>query len=168
MAKNKDNVISHYEMLYIVSNQYTEDEVKPIVDGVNKTIEKYDGKITYSEVWGKKKFCYPINHKHHGYYFLVEFDLVGSKINKFDRETGFNAEIVRHMIVAKKLRSVLEIEEEKRVAEGRAKAKIKQAEEKEIKEEKKEKKEKSKSKKAVDLEDLDAKLDKILDTDDLL
>ena len=168
MAKNKDNAIPHYEMLYIVSNQYTEDEVKPIVENVNKMIEKHDGKVTYSEVWGKKKFCYPINHKHHGYYFLVEFDSTGGKINEFDREMGLSNETVRHMIVAKKLRSALEIETEKRALEDQAKEKIKKEEEKEIKQEKEEEKEKIKIKKPVDLKDLDKKLDKILDTDDLL
>jgi len=163
MAKNKSNKTPHYEMLYIISNKFTEDELKPIREKVGKTITDNGGAVTYAEEWGKKKFTYPIEHFHHGYYQLLEFDLEADKVAGLDRTFRLSNEILRHMLVAKPVRSTEEIEAEKRAAEKRV-AKMKEKEEKEIKKEEK----KPEKKKLVDLKDLDEKLDKILETDDLL
>ena len=150
-------------MLYIISNKFTEDELKPIRESIKKEIVDNGGAVTYSEEWGKKKFTYPIEHFHHGYYQLVEFDMEADKIASLDRVFRISNEILRHMLVAKPARSAKEIETEKRAAEKRV-AKIKEKEEKEIKKPEK----KPEKKKQVDLKDLDEKLDKILETDDLL
>ncbi|RLC38598.1 30S ribosomal protein S6 [Candidatus Falkowbacteria bacterium] len=163
MAKNKKNEIPHYELLYIVSNKYTEDELKPIVLNVNKTIEENGGKITYKEDWGKKKLAYSIKHFNYGYYSLAEFDIEGGQVEKIDKELRMSSEILRHTIVVKIAKTAEEIKAEK----TRAKVIVKKA----IKEKRKEKEEplkKEEPKTKVDLKDLDEKLDKILDTDDLL
>ena len=162
MAKNKKNEIPHYELLFIVSNKYTEDEVKPIVENVNKIIKDNDGVITYSEKWGKKKLAYPIEHFNYGYYSLVEFDVDGQAVEKINRQLRMSNEILRHTIVAKAVRTAEEIKAEK----VKAKAIMKKA----VKEKRKEKEEpiKEEAKPKVNLKDLDEKLDKILETDDLL
>lgn len=154
-------------MLYIVSNQFTEDELKPIVERVHKLIEDKGGKITYSEAWGKKKFSYPIKHFNHGYYNLVEFDLEGRKLNDINHIFRMDSEILRHNIVARQVRTPEEIKEEKKRSEEIAMQKVtKEKEEEDKKEEEKAKAETPKEK--VNLKDLDEKLDKILETDDLL
>ncbi|MCK4540059.1 30S ribosomal protein S6 [Candidatus Parcubacteria bacterium] len=165
MAKNKSAEIPHYELLFIVSNKYSEDELKNVVKTAHKTITDNSGKITYSEEWGKKKFTYPIKHFHYGYYSLAEFDCLSENINKINREFRLNNEILRHMIVVKKLLSEKEIKAEKMREEKKISEKIK--------EEKKEskiidKKESKKTEQKVDMKQLDEKLDKILETDDLL
>lgn len=163
MSINKTSEIPHYEMLFIISNKYSEDELEPIVEKVKKIITDNKGNITYSEVWGKKRLAYPIKHFNHGYYFLVEFDLPGEKLSEVDRALRIADEVLRHQIVSKKQKSALEIEKEKIISE-KIVAK-KQKESKEIKAEK----EKAKTDKGkTRLEDLDEKLDKILETDDLL
>jgi small subunit ribosomal protein S6 len=168
MAKNKKSIIPHYEMLYIVSNQFTEDELKPIVQKVNKLIEDKGGKITYSEAWGKKKFAYPIKNFNHGYYNLVEFDLEGRLLQELNTIFRMDSEILRHTIVARKVRTLEEIKEEKKKSEEIAiqsmpKEKIEKVEKVEKMEVKIET-----PKEKVNLKDLDEKLDKILETDDLL
>ena len=164
MAKNKKSVIPHYELLYIVSNKFTEDELKPIREKVDKLIEANGGKLTYSEDWGKKKFAYPINNYNHGYYSLVEFDLEGANLEKLNKALRMAREVLRHNIVAKEARTPEEIKEEKKKQARQAiEAVARQKEEKEKVEEKKEP-----VKDKVNLKDLDEKLDKILETDDLL
>ncbi len=169
MAKNKKSIIPHYEMLYIVSNQFTEDELKPIVAKVHKLIEDKGGKITFSEAWGKKKFAYPINHFNHGYYSLVEFDLEGKILQEINDIMRMDSEILRHNIVARNARTPEEIQEEKKISEEIAMQKVTKAKEEEaVKEAKKEKVKKEAPKEKVNLKELDEKLDKILETDDLL
>jgi len=158
MARNKPNETPHYELLYIVSNKYSEEELKPIMERVNKVITDHGGEITYTEEWGKKKFAYTIDHFKHGYYNLVEFDLPEGNLNEIDRTLQMDSDILRHMTVAKRKRTAEEIDQEKK-----KKAEPKPEPEKDKQEESKPQKDEEK----VDMEQLDEKLDKILETDDL-
>jgi len=161
MSKTKKTEIPRYELLYIVPNKYTEDEVKPIIERVNKTIIEKGGKIISAEEWGKKKFAYPIKGFYHGYYNLVEVDLEGDKVAEIERALRLMNEILRHQVVSKAVKAAAVIEREKKIA---AKIAAKTAQKKEMEIEKG----KEKSKKKIDLGDLDEKLDKILETSDLL
>jgi len=121
MSRTKKITEPHYELLYIVSNKYTEQETAPIAEKIKKLIKDSGGEVTYSEDWGKKKLAYPINHFNHGYYFLIEFDLTGAKLNWVDTEIKHMSEVLRHQIVSKRKRSLEEIENEKRIIEKQAK-----------------------------------------------
>jgi len=159
MTKVKSSEIPHYELLYIISNKYSEDELKPIIAKVRQIIKNNGGNVTYSEEWGKKRLAYPIKLFRHGYYNLFEFDLAAEKLIEVDRALRIAEEILRYNIVKKKIKTAEEIEQEKKISD-----KIK---EKTAKTEK-EAKEKEEGKDKVQLKDLDKKLDKILETDDLL
>lgn len=157
MSKIKSNKIPHYELLYIVSNKYSEDELKPIIEKVSKLIKDNSGNITYSEEWGNKKLAYPINRFNHGYYNLVEFDCEKEKLEKINKELRIDSDILRSQIVIKNIKTQEEINKEKKISEKIAAQAIK-----------KEELETEKAKGKVNLKDLDEKLDKILETDDLL
>lgn len=159
MSKNKSSEIPHYELLYIISNKYSEDELSPIIDKVRKIINDHGGDISYSEEWGKKKLAYPIKHFRYGYYNLAEFDLAGEKLIKVNKALQLASEILRHQIVSKKLKTVQEIEKEKRIAKSIVAKKSEAVKGKEGK---------IKGQKKTELKDLDERLDKILETDDLL
>ena len=165
MARNKSSEVPHYELLYIISNKYTEEETTPIIEKVSKVIEQNGGKITHREEWGKKRLAYSINHFSHGYYVLVEYDLSGGGQEKINKELKMATEILRHQTIAKEYKTEEEKKKEKKKKEEKI---IKEKEEEEQVEEKKKEVEVAKPKKDIDMKDLDAKLDKILDTDDLL
>jgi len=162
----KEERITHYELLYIVSNQFTEEETKPIIANVNDFIEKNGGKITYEEFWGKKKLAYKIKQFNHGYYILAEFDLSTDKLQAVNNHIRLSHEIIRHMIVTRAPRTLEQIKSEKEKAEELFK---KTCDKKDVKvEEKVEvKKEKEVVSDKIDLKDLDEKLDNILKTDNL-
>ena len=161
MSKTKSSEVPHYELLYIVSNNFTEDEVKPIEEKVNKVIENRGGKITLTEEWGKKRLAYPIKRFTHAYYVLMEFDLEGEKLKDVDRDIRMMSDVMRHQIVSKRVKTAEEIKKEEEISKKivAKKEKAEEAEEEKVKEKKTEK---------VDMEKLDDKLDKILETDDLL
>jgi len=119
MAKNKKSGIPHYELLYIVPNKFTEDDLKGINSRVNKLIEETGGKITFKEDWGKKKFCYPIEHGRFGYYQFVEFDIEPGLVEKIHTELRMNNEVLRHMIVNHAPKTLKEIEVAKRLDDKR-------------------------------------------------
>ncbi len=168
MSKTNASRIPHYELLYIVSNKFTEDELKPIIKKVGAIINDRGGKATLTEEWGKKRLAYPIKNFSHAYYVLVEFDFEGEKVESIDRDLRMMSEILRHQIVSKRVKTAEDIKKEKEISEKIAARKEKEAE-KEVKEEKKEdEKKEEKKKEKVDIGELDEKLDKILETDDLL
>lgn len=157
MAKNKTADMPHYELLYIVSNKYSEEELRPILDQANKIIKDNGGAITSHEEWGKKRLAYPIEHFIYGYYNLIEFNIVSDKLAKINNELRLAKEIMRYQIVAKKIKSAAAVKKEKEIF---AKIATKAAAQEKATEEK--------TRGKVDLEELDKKLDKILETDDLL
>ncbi len=161
MAKNKKSNIPHYELLYIVANKFTEDDLKKINAKIEKLIENNNGKITFKEDWGKKKFCFPINHGRFGYYQLIEFDMEAKLINEINTKLRMNNEVLRHMIVNHAPKTQKQIEAEKKRLEKRVEKATKKIDSKSNKKEKG-------NKKNVNIKELDDKLDKILETDDLL
>ena len=159
--KNKNS--EHYELIYLISNKFSEDELEPITSSVIKLITDNSGKITIEENWGKKKLAYPIKKFFNAYYYLVEFDLNGEELSKLDKHLRLSEEILRHLIVKKRIKTEEEVEQEKKTAK-----RIAEQEEKDKQEDKQEKKqivtaEQKKEDKKASMEELDEKLDKILD-----
>lgn len=146
-------MINHYELLYIVSANYAEDELGLVKDKVKELIVKAGGEIKAEDNLGKKKLAYPIKKATQGGYLLYEFDLEGGALKKLNNDLKLSNEVLRHLITKKSAaaKSLVEITQEKVEAE-----KSKKTEEIKGKEEKKEK---------IKLEDLDQKLDEILDSD---
>jgi small subunit ribosomal protein S6 len=177
MSKTKSSELPHYELLYLIANKFSENEVKPIRDKVDALISNNQGKISQTIELGKKRLAYPIKGFRFGYYNLVEFDMPGVNLAKLDHALRMMSEVLRQQIVLKPLKTKEQIEEEKKIAEKIA---AKGLEAGKLAKEKISvtaagaagrasglgRKQVDKDK--VDLEDLDEKLDKILQTDNLL
>jgi small subunit ribosomal protein S6 len=168
MSRKKTTEIPHYELLFIVPNKFTDEEAAAISEKIKGLITGNGGTITFNQDWGKKKLAYPIKHNFHGYYFLMEFDLAADKLAAIDRTIRLMADILRHQVVVKMLKTEAQIVRDKEIAAKIAAREAKEEKEKEVEEEKKKTEEKTKDAKKVDLKDLDAKLNELLDADSLL
>jgi small subunit ribosomal protein S6 len=166
--------MQHYEALAIISSKITEEELPFIIDKVFGIIRKAGGEITRDETIGKKKLAYPIKQNRYGFYVLLEFDLETAKLKEIEKELGLTEEIIRYQVV----KAVIKTEEEKEQEKARIIAATKEEEEEKkpvakvpaptrttIPEVKVERKEPKEEKEKVSLEELDEKLDKILDDD---
>ncbi|MDD5340876.1 MAG: 30S ribosomal protein S6 [Patescibacteria group bacterium] len=153
--------IEHYEILYILPMSYTTEEVKPITQKVAELIKTNGGTIAKEQDLDKQKFAYPIKNQSHGYYFVYEFDLPTDKLAALNRILQLTSEVLRFIVVKKQIKSAEQIKEAARIQEKIAKKKEKAM----VEEAKVEKvsKEKEKEKTKISLEDLDKKLDEILD-----
>lgn len=175
MSKTKSGEIPHYELLYLISNQFSEEEIKPIIEKINVLITNNQGKITRSVSLGKKRLAYPIKGFRFGYYILVEFDMPGVNLIKVDHALRMTSEILRQQVVSKEVKTPEQIEQDRKIAEKIAARNVK---EEKLAEEKvsarraapvvTESSARVADKDKVDLKDLDEKLDKILETDNLL
>jgi small subunit ribosomal protein S6 len=166
MSKVKSGDTPHYELLYLISNKFSAEEIKPIMEKINSLITSNQGEITQSEELGKKRLAYPIKGFRFGYYNLVEFDMMGANLINVDRAMRMMSEILRQQIVLKTLKTEEQIAKDKKIAEKIAARNIEA--EKAVKEKISTFGGKDINKDKVDLKDLDEKLDKILETENLL
>lgn len=166
MSKTKASGMNRYEIMFIVPNKFTEEEAKTIIGRVEKMITDAEGKIAYSEYWGKKKLAYEIKHNAYGYYQLYQFDLAGANLAKMDTDLRLSHEILRHQILRVTAKTPEELE---KIKAAREKMEAKREEEEAAKREAaKPKKVTPKEENRAELKDLDEKLEGILKADDLI
>jgi small subunit ribosomal protein S6 len=63
----------HYETIYILNPNLSDEEYHEIIDKFNKLIETQKGVIIKRQEWGKQRLAYAINKFNNGYYVLVGF-----------------------------------------------------------------------------------------------
>lgn len=178
----------HYELLYIVPARFTDQEIIPIQEKMKQIFLDLDGKIVFDEAWGRKRFAYPIRQQYHGYYFLLRFDLAKGNLKEANRKIRLLNEVMRYQIVATTAKTAEEISKERQEKQKRL-LKIEQEEQETLKKQKDEQRktaltklvpksiqkpiktqmmDKKEDENKVNLEDLDKKLDEILDTKDII
>jgi small subunit ribosomal protein S6 len=113
-----------YELLYIVPATHAENELKPVLDGIAKEIEKAGASIVRSDMVGKHKLSYPIGQVRHGYYVLSDIELDGGNVTALGNSLRLHADVIRHQVVVKnakakpvtRISSFDEVEREKAAA----------------------------------------------------
>jgi len=91
--------MNKYELLYIVGTHYTDAEVAEIQAKVAGMLEKVGAKILRNEMVGKIRLAYIIKKARHGSYILVHFDADPSVISPFNRQMELMEEILRHTLL---------------------------------------------------------------------
>ncbi|MDP3900454.1 MAG: 30S ribosomal protein S6 [bacterium] len=183
-----EKVLKRYELVYLIPNKYSEDELAPIQESVVKFIKDNGGKIISEDNWGKRRLSYNIGLNYHAYYYIIEFELTPDKLVLLEKNLRLSDEILRHLIVLKRVKSAQEIKSEKEAAEKRAEEIAQQKEERQALIEKSETKkparkdqfvnaseaktkapQKKEEMEKIDINKLDEELDKILkNTEDLI
>ncbi len=90
-----------YELLYIVSNQYTDAEIEKITQQVANEVTRAGGTIISSRNIGKIRLAYPLKKQHHGTYILMHFDAEPTVIDVLNRKFGLTSEVLRHTITTR-------------------------------------------------------------------
>ena len=166
--ETRDERIQRYELVYLIPNKFSENELEPITSAVVKLIKDNSGLIIQEDTWGKQKLAYPIKGFFHAYYFIIEFDFPRASVDKLNNSLRLNEDALRPLITQKRIKPAAEIANEKRAAQKMAEEQAKATEERVIKP-KAPAEIKEKETKKVSIEELDEKLNKILDdTESLL
>ncbi|MBI5221214.1 MAG: 30S ribosomal protein S6 [Candidatus Magasanikbacteria bacterium] len=148
--------MNHYELFYLVSGTYTEDELIPLKEKVNAILTKNGATISHEENLGKKKLAYPVKKVRYGYYLLVDFDIEPEMLKKTNNDLHLTSDVLRHTIV-KRLEPTQGMSEIKQKLEA-AKTEVKK--EHVVKEAPP-----KPGREKLSLDDLDKKLDEILEGD---
>ncbi|MFC1612490.1 30S ribosomal protein S6 [Patescibacteria group bacterium] len=90
-----------YELLYIVPAIYTEDELKKIIEKIEALLKGEGVEILKSKNLGKLKFAYPIKKHSFGYYILLNLSAPKETLKKLDRVLQLESDILRFMLTRK-------------------------------------------------------------------
>lgn len=88
---------NYYEFTYIVNPVLEEDQIKAVVDKVNKLVESNDGEIDEVDEWGLRRLAYPINKLSNGYYVNMYFTAPGKTIAVLERQLLIDDNVLRFL-----------------------------------------------------------------------
>ncbi len=66
--------MNKYEVALVLSAAMTEEKRAEVLDQIKGYIGRYEGTITNTEEWGKKKLAYEIRKENEGYYYFINVD----------------------------------------------------------------------------------------------
>lgn len=68
-------IMQHYELCFIVSIKFLENELQKVVSAVHELLKKFGANITSENNLGKQRLAFPIKQTNQGTYIAIEFDL---------------------------------------------------------------------------------------------
>jgi small subunit ribosomal protein S6 len=90
-----------YEILYIVRADLDDEKVQDIVKRVSTLIEKSNGTLERTNLWGKRKLAYDVKHQKEGAYVLQDFQIGPERIPELESALKITEDVLRHLIVRK-------------------------------------------------------------------
>jgi small subunit ribosomal protein S6 len=93
-----------YEIVFIINPDAEDAEVMRLTEAAQKIITDQGGNIVKTEMMGKRRLAYEINHQRDGVYVLLEVEGSGREIAEFERRMRVNDRVLRYMRPAAKPR----------------------------------------------------------------
>ena len=88
-----------YELMIIFEAELEDADVKAQLKQVTDLVEAAGGEIKTTDVWGKRRFAYEIDHKVEGIYVVLELVTEGGDLSPLDRYLRLADEPVRHKLL---------------------------------------------------------------------
>lgn len=88
----------NYEIMLILKPLLPEDIRTTLQTKVEDALTHGKGKITDTEVWGKRHLAYPINTHDEGYYLIYRFVTDPGRIPPIEGELNLMNDVLRHLI----------------------------------------------------------------------
>lgn len=89
---------SRYELFYLVSAQVAENDLPQITGRVTELITKLGGKIVKDELWGKRKLTYQIGRDNNAYFWLTQYDTAEPINAALTEQLNLQPEIIRVLV----------------------------------------------------------------------
>ena len=93
--------VRQYEMMIIIDPSQDERTVTPSLDKFLDIVRKENGKVEKVDVWGKRRFEYPIQKKEEGIYVDLDLNCEASTVQELDRVLNINDTILRTKVLRK-------------------------------------------------------------------
>lgn len=88
-----------YELMVIYDADMSEKAVNEAFEQLVSSLKNTGSEMGSLDVWGKRKFAYPINKKDYGYYFVQQFKAEPNTIEPIKRDLNLADMVVRHIFL---------------------------------------------------------------------
>ena len=88
-----------YELMVIVDADVDDAGQKAVLERIGELIEADGGKVASTDLWGRRRYAYPINKKLEGIYSVLEIVTPASNLDTTDRFLRLADDVVRHKII---------------------------------------------------------------------
>jgi len=102
--------LNTYEGVFIAKPNLTDDAGKKLLAQIEQEITKNNGKVDGVENWGRRAIAYPIKKNKDGIYYKLDFTIEPAKVTELKKIYRLNEDILRVMIVRRKLAKSLAVD----------------------------------------------------------
>jgi small subunit ribosomal protein S6 len=67
--------------------------------GISRAVEAGGGRVVTTDLWGRRRFAYEINHKWEGIYVVLEIVTEARDLHDVERSLRLADEVVRHKLI---------------------------------------------------------------------
>lgn len=100
-----------YELVFLVADNVAEDKQAAVLAKVEKFIADGKGEILKKENLGRRRLAYEIQKNEFATYHVLNFKVEGSELKEIDHDIRLTQEIIRHLIVLRKVEHVSVLDE---------------------------------------------------------
>ena len=91
-----------YEIMYILKADIDDANRNELIGKLNDYLTVDGGTIDNVNEWGLRDLAYEINKEKKGYYVVIEASVSSSSVvDEFSRRAKLNANVLRHLVIAK-------------------------------------------------------------------
>lgn len=88
-----------YELVFIANADLDETALNDLINKVRGWITDSGGEIVNTDLWGKRRFTYPIRKQRDGHYVLLHAKMDTSFGATLDRNLRFSEPVLRHLLI---------------------------------------------------------------------
>jgi small subunit ribosomal protein S6 len=109
-----------YELVYLISDSVAEEKISAVLSKVKKMITGAQGELLAEENLGRRRLAYEIKKNQFATYIQVNFKLEGEKLRELDQDLRLSTDVIRHLIVLRKMNKISVLEEKIEVVDNQA------------------------------------------------
>ena len=91
--------MNKYELAVVVSAKIEDDERSATIEKVKAYFERFGGKVTNVDEWGKKKLAYDIQKMSEAFYYFIQFDAEASVPYEVENSVRIMENVIRFLCV---------------------------------------------------------------------
>lgn len=91
--------MNKYELCVVVSAKIEDDERAATVEKCKAYVERFGGKVTNVDDWGKKRLAYDIQHMKEGFYYFIQFEADATAPVEIENNVRIMEDVIRFLCV---------------------------------------------------------------------
>ena len=93
--------MNKYELAVVVSAKLEDEARDAVVEKAKGVVTRYEGVISETEEWGKKRLAYEIQHQREGFYYFIQFEAPASAPAEIESQMRIMDGVLRYLVVRK-------------------------------------------------------------------